>query len=106
MKRSIWVVLLIAVLFTACGCQSKESKLTGKWAGKTGSIEFFANNTGVINPPKEHNELPSRVPFKWDFVQKDSVRMVIAIGGGRTTFAKFDGKDGLVVEDDRFSKVQ
>jgi len=105
LKSSIRMILAMAVLIAITGCSSSitESKLVGKWVGKTGSVEFFKDKTGLINAPIEQLDLPVNVQFKWEIVDKDSVRMVIAIGGGKTTLAKFDGK-ALIVEDDRFEK--
>ena len=105
MKSSIRMILAMAVLIAITGCSSSitESKLVGKWVGKTGSVEFFKDKTGLINAPIEQLDLPVNVQFRWEIVEKDSVRMNIAVNGGKTTVAKFDGK-ALIVEDDRFEK--
>jgi hypothetical protein len=100
----IFLILAAAVLIAVAGCGSPESRLVGKWVGKTGSIEFFKDKTGVINPPNGVTDLPANVQFKWDFVQKGTVRMIIAIGGGKTSLAKFSGRNVLIVEEDRFVK--
>jgi len=96
----------MAVLAVIAGCSSPESKLVGDWFGKTGSIEFYKDKTGVINPPRGTADLPANIKFKWDFVEKDRVRMDIAINGGKSTFAKFNGKDELIVEEDKFVKAK
>ena len=106
MKSLIYLMLAAAVLIAVTGCGSPESRLVGKWVGKTGSIEFFKDKTGVINAPKEVTDLPANVRFSWDFVQKGTVRMIIAIGGGKISFAKLDGRNTLIVEDDRFTKAK
>ena len=97
------LVAALLIVVTGCSSPSPESRLVGKWIGKTGSIEFFKDKTGLINAPIEQLDLPVNVQFKWEVVDKDSVRMNIAVNGGKTTLAKFDGK-ALIVEDDRFEK--
>jgi hypothetical protein len=106
LKSFIYIVLAAAVLMVVAGCSSPEARLVGKWVGQTGSIEFFKDKTGVINPPKEQTDLPPIVQFKWKIEQKDNVRMDIAVNGGKTSVARFEGNKVLIVEDDRFTKVK
>ena len=106
MKSFIYSMLIAIVLTVVTGCSSPESRLVGKWVSTTGTLEFFKDKTGIINAPKEQTDLPANVQFKWDFVQKDSVRMIIATGGGKITFAKFDGRKVLIVEDEKFTKLK
>ena len=106
MKLFIYSMLMAIVLTVVTSCGSPESRLVGKWVSTTGTIEFFKDKTGVINPPKEQTDLPVNVQFKWDFVQKGTVRMIIAIGGGKISLAKFNGRNVLIVEEDRFTKAK
>ena len=94
---------LLCMLVVACG--KPESRLVGKWAGRTGSIEFFKNKTGVINPPPGAN-LPLNTPFTWSVQGSDTVKMDVGAPAGRTTFGKLEGKDSLIVEDDKFIKLK
>ena len=106
MKSFIYIMVAAAFLMMVAGCSSPESRLEGKWVGKTGVIEFFKDKTGVINPSQGQTDLPTNVHFRWDLVEKDSVRMIVDVAGGKTTVAKFDGRKVLVVEDDRFTKAK
>ena len=106
MKSFIYILLAASILIAVAACSSPESGLVGKWVGRTGTVEFFKDKTGVINAPKEQTNLPANVQFRWDIAQKGTVRMVIAIDGGKTSLAKFAGKKVLIIEDDRFTKAE
>jgi len=104
LRNSIFAFLLIALLVFAAGCSKPESRLVGKWVGQTGSLEFFSNKTGVINPPAWRKDLPVNTRFTWKVEGNDTVTMIIDVQGGRTAFGKLEGKDALIVEDDKFVK--
>lgn len=104
MKQSILIILAMALLFLVTGCSSPESRLVGKWVGTTGTIEFFKDKTGIMNPPKERGDMPTNVSLRWDMPDKESVRLVVAIKGGMTSIARLEGKDVLILEGDRFVK--
>jgi hypothetical protein len=106
LKSSIRIILVMALLLIVAGCSSPESQLIGKWVGRTGTFEFLKDKTGIINPPVGRVELPANVPFKWEMVGKDTVRLNISINGGRMSIAKFEGKDVLIIEDDKFVKTK
>ena len=104
MKTLAYALFFILVLFQAAGCDNTDSRLVGKWVGKTGSIEFFINKTGIINPPGGQLDLPANVQFRWDVLDKERVLMSFTTGGGKNVIGKFAGKEALIVEDDRFVK--
>ena len=85
-------------------CSKPESRFIGKWVGSTGTIEFFKNKTGLINPPREGIDLPANVRFIWRVDGSDIVTMIINAPGGRTSFGKLLDKDTLIVEEDKFIK--
>ena len=104
MKTLSYLVCLLSVLIIFSGCGSPESKFVGKWVGKTGSIEFFKNKTGLINPPARRLDLPANVHFIWRVEGSDTVTMIFDLPGGRTSFGKLVRKNTLEVEDDEFVK--
>lgn len=104
MKTSMFMGLLILILSVTTSCSRVESRLIGKWVGSTGTIEFFKNKTGLINPPKERIDLPANVSFIWRVEGSDIVAMIINVPGGRTSFGKLMGSDTLIVEEDKFIK--
>ncbi len=103
MKRSILVTLLMVICLVASGCSKPESRLVGKWVGKTGSFDFAKDKTGIINPPAGV-ALPNNVPFKWSVQGSDTVRIDVGPPVGRTYFGKLESSNALVIEDDVFVK--
>ena len=100
----MFALVLMTLLALTSGCAKPESRLIGKWVGQTGTIEFFSNKTGVINPPVWRKDLPVNTRFTWKVEGSDIVTMFIDVPGGRTAFGKLEGKDALIVEDDKFVK--
>jgi hypothetical protein len=94
----------MVILLCATSCSRPESRLIGKWLGSTGTIEFFKDKTGLINPPKERMDLPANVQFKWRVEGSDIVTMMINVPGGRTSFGKLQDDGTLIVEEDKFVK--
>ena len=52
MKTTIIACLVMVLCLIAAGCSKPESRLVGKWVGKTGSFDFMKDKTGIINPPE------------------------------------------------------
>ena len=107
MKASLRVILAagLAATVAMAGCSKPESRLIGKWVGQSGTIEFFANKSGVISPRGEVTGLPANVRFHWDMPAEDSVRIELSQSGGKSSLGKLVDKKVLVVEDDRFLKA-
>lgn len=103
MKHLIRVVLVTALLSLAVACSS-EPDMVGKWVGKTGSFEFSSDKTGVINPPADRADLPKNVGYNWSIQGKDTVKMEIGAPVGKVIFGKLEGKNVLVVEEDKFTR--
>lgn len=104
-KRTIFACLVMVLCLIAAGCSKPESRLVGKWVGKTGSFDFMKDKTGIINPP-EGIALPRNVPFKWSVQGSDTVRIDVGPPVGKTFFGKLESKDSLIIEDDKFVKQQ
>ncbi len=103
MKRSMLIALLITICLVIAGCGKPESKLIGKWVGKTGSFVFMKDKTGVINPP-EGIALPRNVQFKWSIQGNDTVRIDVGPPVQKSYFGKLESRDSLIIEDDKFVK--
>ncbi len=103
MKTTIFIILLMSFCLVFAGCSNPESRLVGKWVGKTGSFSFAKNKTGIINPP-EGVPLPRNVPFNWSIQGSDTVRIDVGPPVGRTYFGKMENKNALIIEDDIFVK--
>jgi hypothetical protein len=101
--KIIGLVITLCCLMLA-GCAKPEATLIGKWVGRTGSFEFLADKTGIINPAPGQPALPTNVHFKWAVVGSDEVRMYLPIEGGKTVFGKLESKKVLIIEDDKFTK--
>jgi hypothetical protein len=96
-------LLMVFIIFTT-SCSKPESRLIGKWVGSTGTIEFFRNKTGLMNPPREGIDLPANVRFIWRVDGRDIVTMIIDTPRGKTSFGKLLDNDTLIVEEDKFVK--
>ncbi len=103
MKRSILVTMFAVFCLVIAACGRPESKLIGKWMGKTGSFEFMKDKTGVINPP-EGVALPHNVRFKWSVQGNDMVRIDVGPPVQKSYFGKLENKNSLIIEDDKFVK--
>ncbi len=103
MKRLMLIALLMVFCAVSTGCGRLESKLIGKWEGKTGSFVFMKDKTGVINPPAGI-ALPRNVQFKWSVQGSDTVRIDVGPPVGKTYFGKMESGDALVIEDEKFVK--
>ena len=103
MKRSLVIGLLLVFCLIITACSKPETVLIGKWVGMSGSFQFFKDKTGVINPP-EGVALPRNVAFKWSMQGSDSVKMDVSTPVGKTYFGKLEGKDVLIIEEDKFVK--
>lgn len=102
--RGFAVCALLLLVVFAAGCSSPESNVVGVWASKTGSIEFFKDKSGVINPPQGEPDLPKNVKFQWSIEGEDVVNMTLEPPISKVVKAKLDGKKVLIVEEDRFVK--
>lgn len=103
MKKTIIVCLVMVLCLIVAGCSKPESRLIGKWMGKTGSFEFMKDKTGTINPP-EGVALPRNVQFKWSVQGNDTVRIDVGPPVGKSYFGKLESGDSLIIEDDKFVK--
>jgi hypothetical protein len=103
LKAAMFICLVMVFCLITAGCGKPESRLIGKWVGKTGSFEFRKDKTGVINPP-EGVALPRNVVFIWSVQGSDTVRIDVGTPVGKTFFGKLESKDALIIEDDKFVK--
>ncbi|BCG48295.1 hypothetical protein GEOBRER4_n3181 [Citrifermentans bremense] len=103
MKRFVVGILVFVSLAAIISCSKPESRLLGKWVGKSGSFQFNENKTGVMNPPAGVN-LPHNIQFIWAVRDDDSVQLSIQPPIGKEVLARFEGKKVLVIEDDKFVK--
>jgi hypothetical protein len=106
LKKTIISLLLFVFCICLAGCGNPESRLIGKWVGKSGSFEFKKDKSGLINPPAGIVDLPRNVPFKWVVQGRDSVRIDVGPPIGKSYFGKLEGKDSLIIEDDKFTKLK
>ncbi len=104
--KSLHVLGIALVLcgLVMAGCSKSESTLVGKWVGNSGSFEFFKDKTGFIAPAVQRPGFPAKVPFTWSMEGSDEVRISLPSGGKKTAFGKLEGKNVLVIEDDKFVK--
>ncbi|WP_026842238.1 hypothetical protein [Citrifermentans bremense] len=103
MKRLVVGILVFVSLATVISCSKPESRLLGKWVGKSGSFQFNENKTGIMNPPAGVN-LPHDIRFVWALRDDDSIQLSIQPPVGKNVLARFQGKKVLVIEDDKFVK--
>ncbi|ACH38148.1 lipoprotein, putative [Citrifermentans bemidjiense Bem] len=103
MKRLVVGILVLVSLATVISCSKPESRLIGKWVGKSGSFQFNENKTGVMNPPAGVN-LPHDIRFSWALRGDDSIQLSIQPPVAKNVLARFEGKKVLVIEDDKFVK--
>ena len=106
MTRRFPAIVLLLVLVSLLGvvaCSKPESRLPGRWVGKSGSFQFNENKTGIMNPPAGVNR-PHDIRFAWAPRDDDSVQLIIQPPVGRSVVAKFQGSKVLVIEDDQFVK--
>ena len=103
MKTKYFAFLVMVLCLLTAGCGKPESRLVGKWVGKTGSFEFMKDKTGVINPP-EGIALPRNVQFKWSIQGSDTVRIDVGPPVWKIYFGKLESKDALIIEEDKFVK--
>ena len=103
MKTKYFAFLVMVLCLLTAGCGKPESRLVGKWVGKTGSFEFMKDKTGVINPP-EGIALPRNVQFKWSIQGSDTVRIDVGPPVLKIYFGKLESRDALIIEEDKFVK--
>jgi hypothetical protein len=101
LKASIFISLVMVLCLITAGCGKPESRLIGKWVGKTGSFEFKKDKTGIINPP-EGVSLPRNVIFVWSIQGTDTVRIDVGPPVTKIYFGKLEGRDSLIIEEDKF----
>ena len=103
MKTKYFAFLVMVLCLLTAGCGKPESRLVGKWVGKTGSFEFMKDKSGVINPP-EGIALPRNVQFKWSIQGSDTVRIDVGTPVWKIYFGKLESRDSLIIEEDKFVK--
>jgi len=103
MKTKYFAFLVMVLCLLTAGCGKPESRLVGKWVGKSGTFDFIKDKTGIINPP-EGIALPRNVQFKWSIQGSDTIRIDVGPPVGKTYFGKLESKDALIIEDDKFVK--
>lgn len=103
MKTTLLITLFMVFFLFTAGCGGPESKLVGKWVGKTGSFEFMKDKTGIVNPP-EGIALPRNVRFIWSVQGSDTVRIDVGPPIQKSFFGKLENKNSLIIEEDKFVK--
>lgn len=101
--RLLKLVCAIVLCLGIVACSKPESKLVGKWVGKTGNFEFTADKNGVMTLPQVPAAKLS-FPYKWSMQGDDVVAMVFAQPINKTIFGKLESKTSLIIEDDKFTK--
>lgn len=97
-------MLAVGFAFLVAACSSPESKIEGKWVGKTGSLEFFKDKSGIINPPAGSTDLPLNVRYSWSLDGADTVKLEVGPPVEKVIFGKLEGGTAMIVEGDRFTK--
>jgi hypothetical protein len=79
---TLWTVLLLV------SCGQSASTMSGKWSGGDVSMEFFKDNTCVLNIAHE------RLSGRWQILDDGRIKIDIAgpLGTPQNTFGKVEGK--------------